>query len=117
MGMCGIHEQTNTTFFAWLLCCTLCIVSFGINLEDSIDFIKQSARKLMRTSTRFLFFFQMRFQILKRQISQCKVLQQKLYVGNLTWTTNEDTLQQLFGAHGQVNDAFIIRDKLTGNSF
>ena len=41
---------------------------------------------------------------------------QKLYVGNLTWTTNEDTLRQLFGAHGEVNDAFIIRDKLTGNS-
>lgn len=39
---------------------------------------------------------------------------QKLYVGNLTWTTNEDNLRAIFGKHGEVIDAFVIRDRLTG---
>lgn len=41
---------------------------------------------------------------------------QKLYVGNLAWTTNEDTLRELFSKHGEVVDAFIVRDRLSGKS-
>jgi hypothetical protein len=42
---------------------------------------------------------------------------QKLYVGNLTWTQTEDSLRTLFSKHGEINDLFLVRDRLTGLDF
>ena len=38
----------------------------------------------------------------------------KLYVGNLSYTTTQDTLQTEFGAHGQVEEVAVITDRETG---
>uniref|UniRef100_A0A383VSC6 RRM domain-containing protein n=1 Tax=Tetradesmus obliquus TaxID=3088 RepID=A0A383VSC6_TETOB len=40
----------------------------------------------------------------------------KLYVGNLSWSTTEDDLGQLFGQYGAVVDAFIPKDRETGRA-
>lgn len=39
-----------------------------------------------------------------------------LYVGNLPWSTTEDRLAEVFGAHGQVGSCRIITDRETGRS-
>jgi RNA recognition motif-containing protein len=38
----------------------------------------------------------------------------KLYVGNLSFSTTEETLQAEFGAHGQVEEVAVITDRDTG---
>ena len=38
----------------------------------------------------------------------------KLYVGNLPFSLGEDELKKLFGEYGEVTDATIIIDRLTG---
>ena len=38
----------------------------------------------------------------------------KLYVGNLSYNTTQDTLQSEFGAHGKVEEVAIINDRETG---
>jgi len=38
----------------------------------------------------------------------------KLYVGNLSWSTQRDDLYNLFGQYGEVEDAFIPMDRETG---
>ena len=38
----------------------------------------------------------------------------KLYVGNLSFKTTEDTLRSLFEAHGQVTSAQLVMDRETG---
>src|SRR3954466_3457114 len=38
----------------------------------------------------------------------------KLYVGNLSFSTTEETLQAEFGAHGQVEGVALITDRETG---
>ena len=38
----------------------------------------------------------------------------KIYVGNLSYTTTEDTLAAEFGAHGQVEEVAVITDRETG---
>ena len=38
----------------------------------------------------------------------------KLYVGNLSWSTQRDDLYSLFGKYGAVEDAFIPMDRETG---
>ncbi len=38
----------------------------------------------------------------------------KIYVGNLNYSTNEDTLSAEFGAHGQVEEVAVINDRETG---
>jgi cold-inducible RNA-binding protein len=38
----------------------------------------------------------------------------KLYVGNLSYSTTQDTLQAEFSAHGQVEEVAIITDRETG---
>ena len=38
----------------------------------------------------------------------------KLYVGNLAWSTTREDLCELFGAYGNVEDAFIPMDRETG---
>lgn len=40
----------------------------------------------------------------------------KLYVGNLPYSTNEETLKELFAQAGEVISATIITDKMTGRS-
>jgi len=40
----------------------------------------------------------------------------KLYVGGLPYSTTEQQLSELFGAHGTVASAKIIADKFTGQS-
>jgi RNA recognition motif-containing protein len=40
----------------------------------------------------------------------------KLYVGNLSYDTNDGDLEQLFSAHGTVDSASVIMDRATGRS-
>jgi RNA recognition motif-containing protein len=40
----------------------------------------------------------------------------KLYVGNLTFDTNENDLRELFEQHGQVNEIALVTDRETGRS-
>ena len=40
----------------------------------------------------------------------------KLYVGNLSWNTTDDTLRQAFSEFGQVLDSIVMRDRETGRS-
>jgi RNA recognition motif-containing protein len=39
-----------------------------------------------------------------------------LYVGNLPWSTNEQRLSEVFGAHGSVHSCRVISDRETGRS-
>lgn len=38
----------------------------------------------------------------------------RLYVGNLSFSTTEESLQQQFGAYGQVEEVAVISDRETG---
>ena len=40
----------------------------------------------------------------------------KVYVGNLSFDTTEDTLRELFEAHGEVSSINVITDRYTGRS-
>ena len=40
----------------------------------------------------------------------------KLYVGNLPWSINNDSLRELFSQFGEVVDAVVISDRMTGRS-
>ncbi len=40
----------------------------------------------------------------------------KLYVGNLSYTTTEDTLRELFAAVGEVESVNVITDRMSGRS-
>src|SRR3982751_4093528 len=40
----------------------------------------------------------------------------KLYVGNLSFETTENDLQDLFEQHGTVNEVNLMMDKMTGKS-
>jgi RNA recognition motif-containing protein len=40
----------------------------------------------------------------------------KLYVGNLSFSTSENALRDLFSAHGTVTDIHIATDRMTGQS-
>jgi len=40
----------------------------------------------------------------------------KIYVGNMSYSTNEAALNELFGTYGEVVSAKIISDKFTGKS-
>jgi cold-inducible RNA-binding protein len=40
----------------------------------------------------------------------------KLYVGNLSFDTTENDLQDLFEQHGKVTDVALINDRATGRS-
>jgi len=40
----------------------------------------------------------------------------KLFVGNLDWGTTNEELQELFAKYGEVEEAFIVRDKFTHRS-
>lgn len=38
----------------------------------------------------------------------------KLYVGNLSFDTNETAIREAFGAHGQVHEVYIAMDQMSG---
>jgi cold-inducible RNA-binding protein len=40
----------------------------------------------------------------------------KLYVGNLSFETTENDLQDLFEQHGAVNEVHLMTDRMTGRS-
>jgi cold-inducible RNA-binding protein len=40
----------------------------------------------------------------------------KLYVGNLSFETTENDLQDLFEQHGQVGEVHLMMDRMTGKS-
>ena len=40
----------------------------------------------------------------------------KLYVGNLSFETTENDLQDLFEQHGQVSETTLMMDRMTGKS-
>ena len=40
----------------------------------------------------------------------------KVYVGNLSWNTTDDSLRQAFSQYGQVLDSIVMRDRDTGRS-
>ena len=40
----------------------------------------------------------------------------KLYVGNLPWSVTDDSLRDLFAAHGSVESATVVADRDTGRS-
>jgi RNA recognition motif-containing protein len=40
----------------------------------------------------------------------------RLFVGGLSWDTNEETLRKAFEAHGPIADAVILTDRATGKS-
>ncbi|KAG2153634.1 putative heterogeneous nuclear ribonucleoprotein G [Suillus bovinus] len=40
----------------------------------------------------------------------------KVYVGNLSWNTTDDSLRQAFGDFGNVTDAIVMKDRETGRS-
>jgi cold-inducible RNA-binding protein len=43
-------------------------------------------------------------------------MSKKIYVGNLSFDTTDDKLNQLFATFGQVTSANVIMDRLTGRS-
>jgi RNA recognition motif-containing protein len=47
---------------------------------------------------------------------QAKKMNNKLFVGNLSFQTTDVALQEAFGSCGQVTDCIIMRDKFTGRS-
>lgn len=40
----------------------------------------------------------------------------KVYVGNLSWNTTDETLREAFNGFGQVLDSIVMRDRDTGRS-
>ncbi|RAQ57710.1 glycine-rich RNA-binding protein 2 [Aspergillus flavus] len=40
----------------------------------------------------------------------------KVYVGNLSWNTNDESLRQTFSEFGNVLDAIVMKDRETGRS-
>lgn len=47
---------------------------------------------------------------------RCFMDPKKLYVGNLPWSVNSDQLKQLFAEYGEVVDAVVITDRMSGRS-
>ncbi|XP_051125255.1 heterogeneous nuclear ribonucleoprotein 1-like [Andrographis paniculata] len=47
----------------------------------------------------------------KMEMDQCK-----LFVGGISWDTNEDRLREYFGSYGEVVEAVIMRDRATGRA-
>lgn len=43
-------------------------------------------------------------------------MNQKLYVGNLSYSTTDQELQELFAQHGTVQSANVVTDRYTGRS-
>lgn len=42
--------------------------------------------------------------------------QKKLYVGNLPWSMTGDSLREMFASYGEITDAVVISDRMSGRS-
>lgn len=40
----------------------------------------------------------------------------KLFIGGISWDTNEERLKEYFGAYGEVVEAIIMKDRITGRA-
>lgn len=40
----------------------------------------------------------------------------KLYVGNLPWSVNDDSLRELFAQFGDITEATVVVDRMSGRS-
>ena len=43
-------------------------------------------------------------------------MSKKLFVGSLSWDTNDEGLRNAFSAHGEISEAVVISDRDTGRS-
>jgi len=43
-------------------------------------------------------------------------MSKKLFVGNLSWDTNDDSLNAAFSPHGEITEATVISDRHSGRS-
>ena len=43
-------------------------------------------------------------------------MSKKLFVGSLSWDTNDDGLRNAFSVHGEISEAVVISDRDTGRS-
>lgn len=43
-------------------------------------------------------------------------MSKKLFVGNIEWGTTEEDLKELFGQYGEIEEAIIIKDRMSGRS-
>lgn len=43
-------------------------------------------------------------------------MSKKLFIGSLSWGTNDDALREAFGVHGEISEAVVISDRDTGRS-
>ena len=43
-------------------------------------------------------------------------MSKKLFVGSLSWGTNDEALRDAFAAHGEISEAVVISDRDTGRS-
>jgi RNA recognition motif-containing protein len=43
-------------------------------------------------------------------------MSKKLFVGNLDWGATEEQLQSMFAEYGQIEEAVVITDKISGRS-
>jgi RNA recognition motif-containing protein len=43
-------------------------------------------------------------------------MSKKLFVGSLSWGTNDDALREAFAVHGEIREAVVITDRDTGRS-
>jgi len=43
-------------------------------------------------------------------------MSKKLFVGSLSWDTNDEGLRDTFGVHGAISEAIVISDRDTGRS-
>ena len=43
-------------------------------------------------------------------------MSKKLFVGSLSWNTNDEGLREAFAAHGEISEAVVISDRDTGRS-
>jgi hypothetical protein len=84
-------------------------------LYKFLSFLRQKGPFLSLEKKSFLFFFLSKMQF-NRLFSSTRQALQKLYVGNLNWQMSEDSLRKTFSKHGEILDAFIVRDRLTGKS-
>ena len=43
-------------------------------------------------------------------------MSKKLFVGSLSWDTNDEGLRRAFGTHGEISEAIVISDRDSGRS-
>jgi cold-inducible RNA-binding protein len=55
-------------------------------------------------------------RVLEPSIESRAFMANRLYVGNLPFSANSDTLRDAFSAHGEVTDAHVMSDRETGQS-